>query len=80
MDWEYQRRLKKKFFNLFSQPNPPAQGTGLGLSLSFDIIKAHGGEIEVESRENEFAEFIIRLPVKPSLSPKKDTLVNANNS
>ena len=37
------------------------QGTGLGLSLSYDIIKAHGGEMKVETRESEFAEFIICL-------------------
>ena len=39
------------------------RGTGLGLSLSYDIIKAHGGEIKVETKEGEGAEFIIRLPV-----------------
>jgi len=35
----------------------------LGLSLSYDIIKAHGGEIKVESKEGEGAEFIIQLPI-----------------
>ena len=73
-------KIKEKIFQPFFTTKPTGQGTGLGLSLSFDIIKAHGGEIGVDSRENEFAEFIIRLPVKPSLSPKNDTLVNANNS
>jgi len=34
----------------------------LGLSLSYDIIKAHGGELKVETKEGEFAEFIIQLP------------------
>ena len=38
------------------------QLTGLGLSLSYDIIKAHSGEIKVETKEDESAEFIIRLP------------------
>jgi len=37
------------------------QGTGLGLSLSYDIVKAHGGEIKVETKENEGTEFIIQL-------------------
>jgi signal transduction histidine kinase len=37
--------------------------SGLGLSLSYDIIKAHGGEIKVETREGEGSEFIIQLPV-----------------
>ncbi len=72
-------KIKEKIFQPFFTTKPTGQGTGLGLSLSFDIIKAHGGDIGVESRENEFAEFIIRLPVKPSLSAKNDTLVNTNN-
>jgi signal transduction histidine kinase len=39
------------------------EGTGLGLSLSYDIIKAHGGEIKVETKEGEGAEFVILIPV-----------------
>jgi len=35
----------------------------LGLSLSYDIIKAHGGEIKVETMEGEGAEFVVRLPI-----------------
>ena len=46
----------------FFTTKPTGQGTGLGLSLSYDIIKAHGGEIKVETEEWEGAEFIIRLP------------------
>ena len=42
---------------------PTGQGTGLGLSLSYDIIKAHGGAIKVETKEGEGSEFIIRLPL-----------------
>ena len=38
------------------------QGTGLGLSLAYDIIKAHGGELKVETKEGG-AEFIVQLPV-----------------
>jgi two-component system NtrC family sensor kinase len=46
----------------FFTTKPTGQGTGLGLSLSYDIIKAHGGEIKVETKEVEGAEFIILLP------------------
>ena len=46
----------------FFTTKPAGQGTGLGLSMSYDIIKAHGGEIRVETRE-EGTEFIILLPV-----------------
>ncbi|MEO6893678.1 MAG: ATP-binding protein, partial [Ginsengibacter sp.] len=41
---------------------PTGEGTGLGLSLSYDIIKAHGGELKVESKQSEGSTFIIRLP------------------
>ncbi|MEP7228882.1 MAG: tetratricopeptide repeat protein [Ginsengibacter sp.] len=52
-----------KIFQPFFTTKPTGQGTGLGLSLSYDIIKAHGGEIKVESKEGEGSEFIIQLPV-----------------
>jgi len=39
------------------------QGTGLGLSLSYDIVKAHGGELKVETKEGEGSAFIIQLPI-----------------
>ncbi len=52
-----------KIFQPFFTTKPTGQGTGLGLSLSYDIVKAHGGELKVESHENEGAEFIIRLLV-----------------
>jgi len=52
-----------KIFQPFFTTKPTGQGTGLGLSLSYDIIKAHGGEIEVETKEGEGAEFVIRLPL-----------------
>ena len=57
--------LKKdldKIFQPFFTTKPTGQGTGLGLSLSYDIIKAHGGEIKVESREGEGAEFTLQFP------------------
>ena len=39
------------------------QGTGLGLSLSYDIVKAHGGELKLETKEGEGSEFMIVFPV-----------------
>jgi signal transduction histidine kinase len=55
--------IKEKIFLPFFTTKPTGQGTGLGLSLSHDIIVAHGGEITVESKEGEGAEFIISLPL-----------------
>jgi signal transduction histidine kinase/ligand-binding sensor domain-containing protein len=51
-----------KIFQPFFSTKPTGQGTGLGLSLSYDIVKAHGGELTVETRENEGSTFIIQLP------------------
>ena len=50
-----------KIFQPFFTTKPTGQGTGLGLSLSYDIVKAHGGEIKVESKEGEGTTFIIEL-------------------
>src|SRR6266498_3795423 len=58
------QKIIDKIFQPFFTTRPTGQGTGLGLSLSYDIIKAHGGEIKVETKEGEGAEFIIELPVK----------------
>ncbi|HEX3767738.1 MAG TPA: ATP-binding protein, partial [Puia sp.] len=52
-----------KIFHPFFTTKPTGQGTGLGLSLSYDIIQAHGGELKVHSKEGEGAEFIVVLPV-----------------
>ena len=52
---------KKKSLYVFTT-KPTGQGTGLGLSLSYDIVKAHGGELKVETTEGEGSESIIRLP------------------
>lgn len=51
-----------KIFQPFFTTKPTGAGTGLGLSLSYDIIKAHGGELSVETKEGQGAEFIIKLP------------------
>jgi len=56
-----------KIFQPFFTTKPTGQGTGLGLSLSYDIIKAHQGEIRVNSKEGEGAEFIIYMPLKNSI-------------
>ena len=55
-------KILGKIFQPFFTTKPTGQGTGLGLSLSYDIIKAHGGEIKVETKEGEGSEFIIQLP------------------
>ena len=55
--------VKEKMFNPFFTTKPVGEGTGLGLSLSYDIIvKQHGGSIEVETQPGEFTEFRIVLP------------------
>jgi len=57
------QNIVDKIFQPFFTTKPTGQGTGLGLSLSYDIIKAHRGEIKVESKEGEGSEFIIQLPI-----------------
>jgi two-component system, NtrC family, sensor kinase len=55
--------IKEKIFQPFFTTKPTGQGTGLGLSLSYDIMKAHGGELKVETKESEGTVFIIQLPI-----------------
>ena len=57
------KSLLDKIFQPFFTTKPTGEGTGLGLSLAYDIIKAHGGEIKVDSKENDGAAFIILLPL-----------------
>jgi two-component system, NtrC family, sensor kinase len=52
-----------KIFQPFFTTKPTGKGAGLGLSLSYDILKAHGGQIKVETKEGEFTEFVIQLPL-----------------
>ena len=56
------QKTMDKIFQPFFSTKPTGQGTGLGLSLSYDIVKAHGGELIVESNEGEGSEFVIQLP------------------
>jgi signal transduction histidine kinase len=56
------QKVLNKIFQPFFTTKPTGQGTGLGLSLSYDIIKAHGGELKVETKEGEGAEFTIKIP------------------
>jgi len=55
--------IKDKIFQPFFTTKPTGQGTGLGLSLAYDIVKAHGGEVKVETKENEGSAFFIILPL-----------------
>ena len=55
--------IKDKIFQPFFTTKPTGQGTGLGLSLAYDIVKAHGGKLKVETKEGEGSELIIQLPV-----------------
>ncbi|MBL0067323.1 MAG: nuclear transport factor 2 family protein [Chitinophagaceae bacterium] len=56
------QKILNKIFQPFFTTKPTGQGTGLGLSLSYDIVKAHGGELKVETKEGEGSTFIIVLP------------------
>jgi signal transduction histidine kinase len=57
-----------KIFQPFFTTKPTGEGTGLGLSLSYDIVtKGHSGELKVETKEHEGTEFIILLPVKENV-------------
>ncbi|MGB5498464.1 MAG: HAMP domain-containing sensor histidine kinase [Maribacter sp.] len=55
--------IKEKIFQPFFTTKPTGQGTGLGLSLSYDIVKAHGGELKVETKEGKGTEFKMKLPI-----------------
>jgi two-component system NtrC family sensor kinase len=56
-------KVVDKIFQPFFTTKPTGQGTGLGLSLSYDIVKAHDGEIKVQTKEGEGSEFIVQLPL-----------------
>jgi signal transduction histidine kinase len=60
-------KILDKIFQPFFTTKPTGEGTGLGLSVSYDIIKAHGGEIKVDTKKGEGAEFIIILPFEKNI-------------
>jgi signal transduction histidine kinase len=55
-------KVLDKIFQPFFTTKPTGQGTGLGLSLAYDIVKTHGGELKVDTKEGEGTEFTIQLP------------------
>ena len=57
------QKVLDKIFQPFFTTKPTGQGTGLGLSLAYDIVKAHGGELRVNTSEGKGSEFIISLSV-----------------
>ena len=56
------QKVLDKIFQPFFTTKPTGQGTGLGLSMSYDAVRAHGGELKVETKEGEGSSFIILLP------------------
>ncbi|MBD0368584.1 MAG: GHKL domain-containing protein, partial [Flavisolibacter sp.] len=64
------QKVVDKIFQPFFTTKPTGEGTGLGLSLSYDIItKGHGGELKVDTKEGEYTEFMIQLPLISAKEP-----------
>ncbi|HZJ61476.1 MAG TPA: ATP-binding protein, partial [Chitinophagaceae bacterium] len=61
-----QQNILDKIFQPFFTTKPTGQGMGLGLSLAYDIVKAHCGEIKVETKEGEGSEFVVQIPMNGS--------------
>ena len=73
--------VREKIFNPFFTTKPTDQGTGLGLALSNDIVREHGGSIEVDSEPGEYTEMAIKLPLQQvaapaAENPSGDSLLN----
>jgi len=70
------QEVKEKMFNPFFTTKPAGEGTGLGLSMSHDIVvKQHGGKIDVDTMPGQFTEFIISLP-RTAVAPAKTGSAN----
>ena len=72
------KNIIDKIFQPFFTTKPTGQGTGLGLSLSYDIVQAHGGELTVESVVGEGTSFRVVLPVITGSFPTPRNFSNAN--
>ncbi len=68
--------IKDKIFQPFFTTKPTGQGTGLGLSLAYDIVKAHGSELKVESKEDKGSQFHFILPYFPAENKVDDITPN----
>ena len=64
----------ERIFNPFYTTKPPDKGTGLGLSLSSDIMREHGGEIRVDTKEGEYTDMIVVLPVEQVAHEAKEAV------
>ena len=62
----------EKIFNPFFTTKPPDKGTGLGLSLSMDIVGEHGGKFDVNTKEGEYTEMIVALPLEHAMNHAGD--------
>ena len=65
-------QVVEKIFNPFFTTKPTGEGTGLGLAMSSDIVREHGGTIQVETEPGEFTEMIIELPLEPPLKQAEE--------
>ena len=72
------KEVVDKIFNPFFTTKPTDQGTGLGLSLSADIARQHGGEIRVQSEPGEFTEMTVSIPVKAPEGGAEDAAEEAD--
>ena len=62
-----------KIFNPFFTTKPTDQGTGLGLALSNDIVREHGGSIRVETEPGEFTEMVVEIPLEAPVLVVEET-------